>query len=53
MRLQGVSRIEFLDLLHSMVIFFYCHTCAPLSYCRSSLHKFQGAVEMFNLDGTL
>jgi hypothetical protein len=53
MRLQGVSRLEFLDLFHSMVIFFYWHTCAPLSYCRSSLHKYRDAVEMYNLDGIL
>lgn len=50
MRLQGVSRLEFLDLLHGMVIFFYWHTCAPLSDCRSSLHKYRGALETYNLD---
>jgi hypothetical protein len=53
MRLQGVFRLEFLHLLHSMVIFFYWHTCAPLSYCRSSLHNYRGAVEMYNLDRIL
>lgn len=50
-RLSGVSRLEFLDLLHSMVIFLYWHTSVPLSYCRSSLHKYRGVVDVYNLDG--